>query len=126
MFDGSDHPLRDALQVELDATREDVGAIVDLDTDVPPTVTAAGSVLVLRAAQELLARAVKVAEQTTLHVLADGADVVVTVEAADEDGAPVILEPLAVPARTTRRRPTAGCASAGRSPSTESSVGCRG
>jgi hypothetical protein len=46
----------------------------------------------------LLARAVKVAEQTTLHVLADGADVVVTVEAADEDGTPVDLEPLAVPA----------------------------
>ena len=98
VFDGSDHPLRDALQVELDATREDVGAIVDLDIDVPPTVTAAGSVLVLRAAQELLARAVKAAEETTLHVLADGADVVVTVEAADETGAPVALEPLAVPA----------------------------
>jgi predicted lipid-binding transport protein (Tim44 family) len=98
VFDGTDHPLREALQVELDAAREDVGAIVDLDLDVPADVTAAGSVLVLRAAQELLARAVKAAEQTILHVLADGQDVVVTVEASDEDGTPVAVEPLAVPA----------------------------
>ena len=97
VFDGSDHPLREALQIELDAAREDVGAIVDLDLDVPPDVTAAGSVLVLRAAQELLARAVKTAEQTTLHVRADGPDVVVTIEAADHEGTPVELEPLAVP-----------------------------
>jgi hypothetical protein len=97
VFEGSEHPLREALQVELDAAREDVGALVELDTDVPADVTAAGSVLVLRAAQELLARAVKVAEETTLHVLADGADVVVTIEARDEDGVAVPVEPLAVP-----------------------------
>ena len=54
--------------------------------------------LVLRAAQELLARAIKTAEETTLHVQADGDDVVVTVVADDEEGAPVALEPLAVPA----------------------------
>jgi hypothetical protein len=54
-------------------------------------------VLVLRAAQELLARAVKVAEETTLRVVADGEDVVVTVEAVDEEGAAVPIEPLAVP-----------------------------
>jgi len=98
VFEGTDHPLREALQVELDAAREDVGALVDLDIDVPPNVTAAGSVLVLRAAQELLARSVKTAEQTTLHVLADGADVVVTVEACDEDGGAVAVERLSVPA----------------------------
>ena len=63
----------------------------------PADVTPAGSVLVLRAAQELLARAVKAAEETTLRVRVDGADVVVTVVATDEDGAPVALEPLAVP-----------------------------
>ena len=98
VFDGTDHPLREALQVELDAAREDVGAIVDLHLDAPPDVTAAGSVLVLRAAQELLAQAVKAAEQTTLHVVADGADVVVTVEATDEHGMPVTVAGLALPA----------------------------
>jgi hypothetical protein len=98
VFEGSEHPLREALQVELDAAREDVGARVELDTDVPADVTAGGSVLVLRAAQELLARAVKVAEETTLHVRADGEDVVVTIEAVDEEGAAVAIDPLAVPA----------------------------
>jgi len=97
IFESSDHPLREALQVELDAAREDVGAIVDLELDVPANVTAAGSVLVLRSAQELLARAVKTAEQTTLRVTADGPDVVVVVEAADEEGEPVPVDPLAVP-----------------------------
>jgi len=96
VFDGAEDPLREALQVELDAAREDVGSIVELEMDVPPTVSAAGSMLVLRAAQELLARAFKAAEETTLHVHADGTDVIVTVVATDEEGAPVAVEPLAV------------------------------
>ena len=97
VFDTTDNPLREALQVELDAAREDVGALVELDTDVPADVTAAGSVLILRAAQELLARAVKAAEETTLRVRVDGADVVVTVLATDEHGVAVALPALAVP-----------------------------
>jgi hypothetical protein len=97
VLQGADEPLREALQVELDAAREDVGAIVELDAELPSTVTAAGSVLVLRAAQELLARAVKTAEETTLRIRTEGADVVVTVLAVDEGGQPVALEPLAIP-----------------------------
>jgi hypothetical protein len=97
VLQGADDPLREALQVELDAAREDVGAIVELDAELPPTVTAAGSVLVLRAAQELLARAVKAAEETTLRIRTDGHDVVVTVVASDEEGQPVGIEPLAIP-----------------------------
>lgn len=107
VFDGSEHPLREALQVELDAAREDVGAIVDLHLDVPSDITAAGAVLVLRAAQEMLARAFKSAEQTTLHVLADGADVLVTVESSDEHGTPVAVAALALPA-SADVEPTAG------------------
>ena len=110
-LDGADDPLLAALQVELDAAREDVGAIVELDAELPAAVTPAGSVLVLRAAQELLARAMKTAEETTLRVRVDGDDVVVTVVAADEDGEPVPVEPLAIPSRRTWRRPTAGCGS---------------
>ena len=108
VFDTTDNPLREALQVELDAAHEDVGALVELDTDVPADVTAAGSVLILRAAQELLARAVKAAEETTLRVRVDGADVVVTVLATDEHGVAVALPALADPAvgrpRGHRRR----------------------
>jgi len=96
-LDGADDPLLAALQVELDAAREDVGAIVELDAELPGAVTPAGSVLVLRAAQELLARAMKTAEETTLRVHADGDDVVVTVVATDEAGEPVTLEALEIP-----------------------------
>ena len=96
-LDGADDPLLAALQVELDAAREDVGAIVELEADLPTAVTPAGSVLVLRAAQELLARSMKTAEETTLRVQVDGDDVVVTVVATDEEGAPVAVEPLAIP-----------------------------
>ncbi len=97
VLQGADEPLREALQVELDAAREDVGAIVELDAELPPNVTAAGSVLVLRAAQELLARAVKVAEETTLRIRTDGDDLVVTIVATDDDDQPVAIEPLAIP-----------------------------
>jgi hypothetical protein len=96
-LDGADDPLLAALQVELDAAREDVGAIVELDADLPAAVTPAGSVLVLRAAQELLARSMKTAEETTLRVRVDGDDVVVTVLATDEEGEPVAVEPLVIP-----------------------------
>ena len=51
-----------------------------------PTSRRPGRCSILRAAQELLARAVKAAEETTLRVHADGADVVVTVVATDEHG----------------------------------------
>jgi hypothetical protein len=96
-LDGVDDPLLAALQVELDAAREDVGAIVELDAELPTAVTPAGSVLVLRAAQELLARSMKTAEETTLRVRVDGDDIVVTVVATDEAGEPVPVEPLAIP-----------------------------
>ena len=64
----------------------------------PSDVTAAGSLLVLRAAQELLARAFKAAEQTILHVHTDGDDVLVTIEATDEHGGAVAVPALDLPA----------------------------
>jgi hypothetical protein len=96
-LDGADDPLREAIQVELDAAREDVGAVVELDAELPTTVTPAGSVLVLRAAQELLAHSVKAAEEATLRIRTDGEDVLVTIDAVDEDGQPVALPRLAIP-----------------------------
>lgn len=97
VFADASDPLLEALQVELDAAREDVGAIVELEVDLPPGVTAAGSVLALRAAQELLAGVVRRGEVTTLHVHADGHDLVVAVRSVDEDGEPVATDPLAIP-----------------------------
>src|SRR5829696_3916573 len=90
-------PLHEALQIELDAAREEVGAVVELDADLPPAVSAAGAVLTLRAAQELLAEVVRRSESTVLHVHADGADLVVDVESRDEDGNRVEPGPLPTP-----------------------------
>jgi hypothetical protein len=97
VFDDASDPLLEALHVELDAAREDVGAVVELDAELPPGVTPAGSVLVLRAAQELLAGVVRRGEVTTLQVRADGHDLLVAVRSVDEDGEPVATEPLAIP-----------------------------
>jgi hypothetical protein len=97
VFDGVDDVLREALQVELDAAREEVGCVVDLHAEFPPNVTVAASLLALRSAQELLARAVKAADKTTLRVCTDGEDLIITVHPVDTDDAPVSVEPLAIP-----------------------------
>jgi hypothetical protein len=97
VFDGVDDVLREALQVELDAAREEVGCVVDLHAELPPNVTVAASLLTLRSAQELLARAVKAADKTTLQVRTDGEDLIVTVHAVDTDDSPITVEPLAFP-----------------------------
>ena len=96
-FAESSDPLREALQIELDAAREEVGAVVDLDADLPGQVSAAGAVLALRAAQELLAAVVRRSESTVLRVRADGADLVIDVDSVDEDGNRVEPGPLQTP-----------------------------
>jgi hypothetical protein len=40
---------------------------------------------------------VKAAEEATLRIRTDGEDVLVTIDAVDEDGRPVALAPLAIP-----------------------------
>ncbi|MDQ3738629.1 MAG: hypothetical protein M3337_05615 [Actinomycetota bacterium] len=89
VFDGAEDPLLEALQVEVDALREEVGVVIDLDAELPNPVSAAGSVLMLRVAQELLAGVVHGSEETILRVHADDHDVLVTVKAVDEAGRPV-------------------------------------
>jgi hypothetical protein len=91
--DASD-PLRVALQVELEAAREEVGAVVVLDVEIPLGMRASGSLLTLRVAQELLAEAMRRGEETTLHVRPDGTDLLVSVTTVDADGTPVELPPL--------------------------------
>jgi hypothetical protein len=97
VFDGSDHPLREALQVELDAAREDVGAVVELDADLPDRLTVSASVLALRATQELVADIVRRSEESTVRIGVDGTDLVVDIDAVDEDGGPVLPDPLPLP-----------------------------
>ncbi|CAN5630499.1 hypothetical protein BH10ACT1_BH10ACT1_40770 [soil metagenome] len=94
---GAQHPLWTALEIEVAAVREEVGAVVDLDVDLPDVVTAGTSLATLRVAQELLATAARKGEVTTLRVSVDGPDVVVAVESVDGEGEPIELPVLAVP-----------------------------
>lgn len=94
VFDGPEDPLLEALRVEVDALREDVGAVIDLDVDLPERVGAAGSVLLLRVAQELLAGVVHGSEESTLRIRVDDGDALVTVHSIDEAGRAVEPAPL--------------------------------
>ncbi len=100
VFAGTSDPFLAALQVELDAAREDVGAVVELDAEIPGGLTLAATVLALRAAQELVADVVRRSEETTLHIGADGTDLVIDVESFDEHGHAVLPTPLPIPAST--------------------------
>lgn len=97
VFDDVEHPLIEALRVEVAATKEEAGTIVELDVDLPVAVTSAGSLLTLRAAQELLAGVVRLAEEVVLSVRHDGGDVVVTIDAKDEHGEPIEAPTLDTP-----------------------------
>jgi hypothetical protein len=97
VFAEAQHPLLEALRVEVDAIREEVGTVVELDADLPDDITAAGSLLTLRAAQELLASVVRRSEETLLRVRAVGRDIVLTIIATDERDEPVALGVLSIP-----------------------------
>jgi hypothetical protein len=89
--------LHEALRIELEAAREEVGTAVELDAQVPSGITTAGAVLALRTAQELLADVVRRSESTTLRVSADGDDLEVAVSSVDDAGGPVVPSPLPLP-----------------------------
>ena len=97
------NPFLAAVQIELDAAREDVGAVVELVADLPVGVTVGASVLALRATQELVADIVRRSEESTVRIGVDGTDLVVDIDAVDENGEPVLPEPAAAPAVGRRR-----------------------
>ena len=97
VFADTANPLLAAVQVELDAAREDVGAVVELDAELPDGVTVSASVLALRATQELIADIVRRSEESTVRISIDGTDLVVDIDAIDEDGKPVLPNPLPLP-----------------------------
>ena len=100
VFAAATNPLLAAIQVELDAVREDVGAVVELDAEIPDGITVAASVLALRATQELLADIVRRSEESTVRVRRDGSDLVIDIDAVDQDGHPVLPNPLPLPPST--------------------------
>jgi hypothetical protein len=95
--DGGD-PARVAVEVEAAAVREDVGAVIEVDWQVDGPLAPADGLLLLRSAQELLARASRTVEDGVLVVARDGDDLVLSLlgpgrEVLDLDGAVVRLAP---------------------------------
>lgn len=89
-IDGALDPLRAAVEVEVDAAREEAGAAIDLewagDAVAPPAV----ALRALSITQELIARLAKVSDQAVLRVASDPEGVTIEVEGTDADGGSVV------------------------------------
>jgi hypothetical protein len=96
-FEGTDDPLRTAVEIEAAALREDVGALISIDWKAEPIPAASRRLLVVRVAQEMLALASRAPGAARL-VVTDGADggLNLAFEAADDSGPVVNLIPPAI------------------------------
>ena len=95
-FASGGDPARVAIEVEAAAVREDVGSVIEVDWHVDDVLSPSEGLLVVRSAQELLARGARTVEDGVLVVARDGAEVVLSLlgperEALDLDGAVVRL-----------------------------------
>ncbi|HVX18779.1 MAG TPA: hypothetical protein VHA73_12165 [Acidimicrobiales bacterium] len=97
-FGPDDDPLRVAIEVEAAALREESGTEIGLDWDLPMRLDTSRSLIVLRASQETLAAAARLADTVVLGVLADGDDVVLTLRGPDADDPAIALPADALPA----------------------------
>lgn len=80
-----DRPLVPALEIESAAVREETGAVVHLEVDLPDDLSSGASLATLRAAQEVLAASVDVGDDIVLRVSRAGDDVLVTSEVRDDE-----------------------------------------
>ncbi len=97
-FAGGDDPARVSIEVEAAAVREDVGSIIEVDWQVEGPIPQGDGLLLVRSAQELLARASRTVEDGVLVVSRDGDDLLLSLlgpdrEALDLDGSVVRLPP---------------------------------
>jgi hypothetical protein len=95
-FAGGGDPARVAVEVEAAAVREDVGSVIEVDWQIEGTVDAGAGLLLVRSAQELLARASRTVEEGVLVIARDGDQLVLSLlgpgrEPLDLDGALVHL-----------------------------------
>jgi hypothetical protein len=95
-FPEADDPLRLAVEVEAAALREEVGAPLEVRWSAEVT-DPTRSLVVLRLAQELLAGAARAGEAAVLDVGGTDPEVVLHLAPADDEAAPVTVEPPAVP-----------------------------
>jgi hypothetical protein len=97
-FAAGGDPARVAVEVEAAAVREDVGAVIEVDWRLGGPLAAGDGLLLVRSAQELLARAARTVEDGVLVVDREGDDVVLSLfgpgrEVLDLDGAVLRLAP---------------------------------
>ena len=95
-FPDADDPLRLAIEVEAAALREEVGAPLEVHWDADVVKDPADALLVLRLAQELLARAARESRPAVLEVTGTD-DVALLLTVGDGDDDRVIVTPPAVP-----------------------------
>ena len=97
-FAGGDDTARVAIEVEAASVREEVGSVIEVDWQVDGPIPLGDGLLLVRSAQELLARASRTVEDGVLLVARDGDDLVVSLlgpdrESIDLDGSVVRLPP---------------------------------
>jgi len=94
-LDGADDPLRAAVEIEVDAAREEAGAAIDLEWDgdavAPPSV----ALPTLSIVQELVARIAKASEEAVLRVTSEPDGITVEVEGTDAEGRSVVPDDVA-------------------------------
>lgn len=89
-LDDTDDELRTALEIEVDAAREEAGAAIELIWHGDDVASVAVSVRALSIARELIARLAKVADRAALVVESSAGVVTLTVEAVDVAGSDVV------------------------------------
>ncbi len=89
-LEDTDDELRTAVEIEVDAAREEAGAAIELEWRGSDPVPVADAVRTLSIAQELIARLAKTAAEASLIVDSSGGAVALEVRAIDERGADVV------------------------------------
>lgn len=86
---GIDRPLREAIEIEIDAAREEAGADIELHWEVDEAVELADAVQVLVTARELIATVAKTAAHTELTVRSSGDGLELVIDARDDASSPL-------------------------------------
>lgn len=83
VFDSPADPLRQAIEVDVGALREEVGVEFTVSWELESALEPVAALAVLRGTQELLAAATRVADEATVIVAADGDDVTIRLTGPD-------------------------------------------
>jgi len=103
-LDGADDPLRAAVEIEVDAAREEAGAAIELEWDGDEVASPAVALRTLSIVQELVARMAKASEQAVLRIASEPGGVTIEVEGTDADGRTVVPDDVAAEHRVAPGR----------------------